>query len=306
MAKLKLSGRKLCTTGRKLSVCGCGGGGGPCCNAGRPCEINLASGPWNFKTWWQLQASGSRFITPTPQTGTCVGGAFSGTYAASASLATLHPWNGTGADLDDSFEGNTCFVQAVVVRGDSVTSDDTQNTGTLSGSLTSASVTTSIATDGTFSGTSRNGGWPVQPQGAPYPGDRSLNATFTFGAVSDTSSEYGAVSYGPLQVKLLDGVASVVFKPPGSTASAYVVKEGNCVIGIGATFSNVLPVSSCSNGNGQSFNATASRISGSAAVSICSLAVGCTNGGSTCNSPTVPGAGGGGSLLDTIDGALFS
>jgi hypothetical protein len=29
MAKIKLSGRKLCTTGRKLSVCGCGGETGP-------------------------------------------------------------------------------------------------------------------------------------------------------------------------------------------------------------------------------------------------------------------------------------
>lgn len=303
MAKLKLSGRKLCTTGRKLSVCGCGGGGGPCCNAGRPCEINVATGPWFFKAWWQFQASGQRVIAPPFQTTTCAGGSYSGTYAATAQFPNLSVWNGTAGGLNNSFEASgPCFIQRVVQQTGSAFSNSFTNPGTITGNLT-ADSTQASATVQTYA-TTTSGGWPLQPSGT-ITGNRAIDFSWSCLGQSNTASEGNGSSFD-CTIRLLDGALSVLSKSFGSTVTPYLVTEGSCVLGVGATFSYTQTGQGCTNPDNSNSSLANKVITGSVATAICNLAQGCVGGGTVCASATVPGAGGGGSLLDTLDGALFS
>lgn len=297
MAKLKLSGRKLCTTGRKLSVCGCGGGPGPCCSTSFPCEINRTTPPWFFKTWWDFQSTGQRTKTNPPLGEGCAKGAYSGGYKATAQFPNLAT-SGTDGFFDAP---STCVVNRVVQTA-TVFSNQTTNTGTITGDLTFPNTLASSQVQ-TFAG-GATGGWPLQPSGVGAGGDKSIVFTWFVQAQSTVGDEGNGLS-GTFQVKLLNGVATIESKPFGSTVTPYLIKEGNCILGAGATFSWTLTGQTCF-ANGTNTPIANSTLTGTVATAICGLAVGCTNPGSVCASTSPPTAAGASPLLDELDQALFS
>jgi hypothetical protein len=319
--KLKLSGRKLCTAGRKLAVCGCGSA---CCTALFPCDITPATTPRQFKTWWNVTASGKRSVSPvnpqtTPPAPSCVGGAFSGRYSG---VNVFNPLTlaATGANNTAELGSGPCYVDRIV-QDQTLFAEIGNATGDLTiggenSSFASQLVRTSLPASG--------GGWALQPSPSDINPEKGIVLRWDIAAgslvVSGAYKESNSATIG-IQVRLLNGVATlqafgqafttIILGPSFGSATPFLVKEGNCILGAGASFTFTL-ASSCINGNTfQSESLGPLVITGTVATALCGLAVGCTAPGSVCASTTVPGApggggGGAGTLEDQLDAALFS
>jgi hypothetical protein len=304
--------------------CSCGGLG-PCCTASFPCEITTATTARQFRTWWNVTASGRRSVRPvnpqtTPPAPSCVGGQFSGTYSG-VNVFTPLTLAGTGANNTAELGSGPCYVDRVV-------QDQTlfAEIGTVTGSIGIGGENGSYArqlvrTQGGLSG----GGWAFQPGPSDVNPSKELTLRWDIGAgsfqvIGGGYKESNRAVIG-IEIRLLNGIATLrAFGGPDAagilpasfgSAVPFLVKEGNCILGVGATFTLTFQ-DSCINGNTfQSESLGPLVISGSVATALCGLGVGCTNPGSVCASATVPGApggggGGAGTLEDQLDDALFS
>ncbi len=323
MPKLKLSGRKLCTTGRKLAVCGCGPTLGPCCTASFPCEITPATTPRQFKTWWNVTASGTRtvnirqgqFPTPPPPP-TCVGGQFSGTYSGVEVFPQLVLENlSIPPESTYAFGSGTCSLARV-----NQDQEIFRETGAVTGNLSLGGQVSSYVQMRVRTSVGRTTGWPVQASAFELSQNSGRQIQFQWrvnaGSYQNNGNGYEESNsvLAVIEVQLLDGVLTVRTGWPAALGpiTPFLVKEGNCILGAGATFVYSPNATTCRNSiTGQQEPLSPGIMSGSVATALCGLAVGCTAPGSVCASTTVPGApggggGGSGTLEDQLDAALFS
>lgn len=301
--------------------CACGPTLGPCCTASFPCEITPATTPRQLKTWWNVTASGKRIvfaINPSPPPASCVGGAFSGTYSGTSVFDPL-VLAATGANATAQL-GGSCEVNRIVHNQTVLTFAGTV-TGNLSpGGGSESQVSHSVATTQPQSG----GGWAFQP--SPFYVNPARKIVFRWDVIADSTQIAGGYEESNqatvgIEVRLLNGVATLqAFGAanattilPGSfgTCTPFLVKEGNCILGAGASFSLTFAATCINPNTFQSESLGPLVITGSVATALCGLAVGCTAPGSVCASTTVPGApggggGGAGTLEDQLDAALFS
>lgn len=266
MPKLKLSGRKLCTTGRKLAVCGCGS---PCCNNFGNCRVVGTLTTAREKTWASVDYTSVLYSslsgTFVSVTGTCAG-SYEYVKADTTSETTTFPCR-----LDvGSFPQNTLY-------GTQNCSPPSGTTGTVRFRTTGVSGSWGGGTGGvqnsfatvTFEFT------PSLAQAGGFSGGAQLLITFGFNNGSPTFTPICA-SFG--------WCGPITITP---------IMDAACIVGVRADFD----VSRAS-GNGLS-----DRAKGYCVVAVCDKLIGCNGTGIACGS-TPPG--GASALLESLDQSLLS
>jgi hypothetical protein len=217
--------------------------------------------------------------------------------------------------------GGSCEVNRIV-------QDQTRLTfaGSVTGNLspggdTGSQAVHAVATSSPQSG----GGWAFQPSPSYVNPARQIVFRWDVYAVSRQVigggyQEENQATVG-IQVRLLNGAVTLqafgaagagsIVAPSFGTCTPFLVREGNCILGAGASFTFTLPNSCINFYTGQSESLGPLAITGSVATALCGLAVGCTAPGSVCASNGVPGPLGAGALAapsdqDLLDAVLFS
>lgn len=266
MPKLKLSGRKLCTTGRKLAVCGCGAT--PCCENAGNCRYVNAATTGRRKTWFSFNYStvliGNTEADKFPVSGSCEGvyeTTFPDTTQDSAGL--IKPCR--NAIFTSSYGTTNCTIPSGTTG--SISASVSGNSGYFGGGAGGSQTATALIDFQISAGLFRAG---------------NVNISAGFG-------------FAPLRFGFSAGVPVYTLSPSGwnGTVSVTPIMDVSCIVGVRVDFNVSRP-------GGQS---TTTTVSGYVVTAICDKFVGCNGTGIACGA-TPPG--GGASLLENLDDALFS
>ncbi len=287
MPKLKLSGRKLCTTGRKLAVCGCT----PtfqCCQNGGNCRFAVPNSPFSYKTWTNFSYSGtySEFgVIGAAYSGSCERAYSSPNFTVSQRDNAGPCSSGGSATATVFYESAACSVPASATGG-TVQSNTTiyiPNSPDFPGGPSLATVA----------------GWDFGG-GAGGVQTSTLNVRVTNIVDLRAANGFRAQSGFDATIGINAGVPYAVLTQSWTgTITPSLILDGSCLVGIRADFnaSRTFP-----SGPFPNHPLVTQTMSGYSVVAICNKLVGCTGSGITCGS-TPPGAL---SLSDDLDAALFS